>query len=59
MGVRFRDIEVRHEPTGKPYIVLYGAAKEHAERLHVDNIEVSMSHLDDNSIASVIFEKLK
>jgi holo-[acyl-carrier protein] synthase len=59
MGVRFRDIEIRHEPTGKPYIVLYGVSREVAERLHVDNIEVSMSHLDDNAIASVIFERLK
>jgi len=58
-GVRFRDIEIRHESTGKPYIVLYGASKKHAERLRVDNIEVSMSHLDDHAIASVIFEKLE
>jgi holo-[acyl-carrier protein] synthase len=57
-GVRFRDIEIRHEPTGKPYIVLYGVSKQHAERLNVHNIEVSMSHLDDNAVASVIFEKL-
>ena len=57
-GVRFRDIEIRHEPTGKPYIRLYGASEQHAKRLHVDNIEVSMSHLDDNAVASVIFEKL-
>ena len=57
-GVRFRDIEIRHEPSGKPYIRLYGASEEHARRLQVDNIEVSMSHLDDNAVASVIFEKL-
>lgn len=57
-GVRFRDIEIRHEATGKPYIMLYGISKQHAKRLQVDNIEVSMSHLDDNAVASVIFEKL-
>lgn len=57
-GVRFRDIEIRHEPTGKPYIRLYGASEQHARRLQVDNIEVSMSHLGDNAVASVIFEKL-
>jgi len=57
-GVRFRDIEIRHEPTGKPFIKLYGASEQHAKRLQVDNIEVSMSHLDDNAVASVIFEKL-
>jgi len=55
-GVRFRDIEIRHETTGKPYIMLYGISKQHAKQLKVDNIEVSMSHLDDNAVASVIFE---
>jgi len=58
-GVRFRDIEIRHESSGKPYLVLYGASEEHARRLRVDNIEVSMSHLGDHAIASVIFEKLE
>ena len=58
-GVRFRDIEIRHEPSGKPFLKLYGRSKEHARRLEVDNIEVSLSHIDDNAIASVIFEKLE
>ena len=35
------------------------ASEEHARRLRVDNIEVSMSHLGDHAIASVIFEKLE
>jgi len=55
-GVRFRDIEVRHEKSGKPYIKLYGVSKEYARKLRVDTIVVSMSHLDASSIASVIFE---
>ena len=58
-GVHFRDIEIRHEPSGKPYIRLYGASESHARRLQVDNIEVSISHLDDTAVASVIFEKLE
>jgi holo-[acyl-carrier protein] synthase len=56
-GVRFRDIEVRHEGTGKPFLLLYGVAAEFAQRLEVDNIAVSMSHLRDVVVASVIFEK--
>jgi holo-[acyl-carrier protein] synthase len=56
-GVRFRDIEVDHERSGKPFIRLYGAAREHAEKLGVDNIAVSMSHLEDLVVAAVIFEK--
>ncbi len=58
-GVHFRDIEIRHEPSGKPYIRLYGVSEAHARRLEVDNIELSISHLDDTAVASVIFEKLK
>ena len=56
-GVRFRDIEVRHERSGKPFLLLYGVAAEFAQRLEVDNIAVSMSHLRDVVVASVIFEK--
>ncbi len=56
-GVRFKDIEVHHEKSGKPFIKLYGMAKKFSEKLGVDNIVVSMSHLEDIVVASVIFEK--
>ncbi len=56
-GVRWRDIEVCHEPTGKPYLRLYGRSREIAESLGVTNIVVSMSHVDETSIASVLFER--
>jgi holo-[acyl-carrier protein] synthase len=56
-GVRFKDIEVRHERSGKPFLLLYGIAGEFAQKLGVDNIVVSMSHLRDVVVASVIFEK--
>jgi holo-[acyl-carrier protein] synthase len=55
-GVRFRDIEVRHEPSGKPYIVLYGVSRARADALGVDRIEVSMTHLEEMAAASVLFE---
>jgi holo-[acyl-carrier protein] synthase len=56
-GVRFRDIEIRHERSGKPHIILYSRAKERSAKLSVDGIAVSMSHLEDIVVASVIFEK--
>lgn len=56
-GVRFIDIEVRHERSGKPFIELNGIAKEFSEKIGVDNIVVTMSHLEDIVVASVIFEK--
>ena len=56
-GVFFRDIEVRHERSGKPYVRLSGASKDLAERLGVDSIVVSMSHLEDLVVAAAVFEK--
>jgi len=55
-GVRFIDIEVRHESSGKPYIQLYGVSKQRVETMNVNTINVSMSHLDEIATASVIFE---
>ena len=55
-GVRFVDIEVCHEKSGKPYINLYGRSKEIADKLGVKNIVVSMSHLESIVVAGVIFE---
>jgi len=55
-GVRFRDIEIKHESSGKPYVSLHGKSEEYARKLRVYNIVLSMSHLHDNAIASVIFE---
>lgn len=55
-GVRFIDIEIRHETSGKPYIRLYGISKERAREMNVDTINLSMSHLEDIATASVIFE---
>jgi holo-[acyl-carrier protein] synthase len=56
-GVFFRDIEVRHERSGKPHVRLSGASKEHAERLGADNVVVSMSHLEDLVVAAAVLEK--
>jgi len=56
-GVYFKDIEIGHEWTGKPFIKLHGRSKELAGKLGADNIIISMSHLRDVVVASVIFEK--
>lgn len=56
-GVRFKDIEIHHERSGKPYIKLYGVAKEFSKELGADSIVLSMSHLEDIVVASVILEK--
>jgi holo-[acyl-carrier protein] synthase len=56
-GVFFKDIEVRHERSGKPYVRLSGASKVFSESLGADNILVSMSHLEEIVVATAILEK--
>lgn len=55
-GVRWRDIEVKRAPGQRPTIVLHGAAREHAERLSVRHISLSITHTGNLALAEVIFE---
>ena len=55
-GVRWRDIEVVREPTGKPTLRLDGVARQVADRLGVKNISVSITHSGNQALAQVIFE---
>jgi holo-[acyl-carrier protein] synthase len=55
-GVRWRDVEVVHLPSGKPEIVLTGKALDVAQGLRVSRISVSLSHANRYVVAHVIFE---
>jgi holo-[acyl-carrier protein] synthase len=55
-GVRWVDIEVVREPTGKPTLRLSGQAGMYAEQLGVRNIAVSITHSGNTALAQVIFE---
>ncbi len=55
-GVRWTDVEVTHQPSGKPELVLRGRALELAEQLGVARMEISISHADRYAMAQVIFE---
>jgi holo-[acyl-carrier protein] synthase len=55
-GVRWRDIEVAREPSGKPTIRLEGVAREFAERLGVKHISLTITHSGNLALAQVIFE---
>ncbi len=50
------DICVRHEKSGKPFAVLTGKAKAHANALGVTNIDISISHDGEYAIAYAIME---
>ena len=55
-GVRFRDIEVRRQPGGRPTIVFHGKAAEFAAKLGAVNVALSLSHTAEQAIAQVILE---
>lgn len=55
-GVRWRDVEVTHQPSGKPELVLRGRAEELARGLGVTRAAVSISHTGRYVVAQVIFE---
>jgi holo-[acyl-carrier protein] synthase len=55
-GIRWLDVEVIHQPSGKPELVLTGRAREVARKLRVTRMSVSLSHSDRYAVALVIFE---
>lgn len=55
-GVRWRDIEVAREPSGKPTLRLEGAARQIADALGVKNISLTITHSGNLALAEVIFE---
>ena len=55
-GIRWVDIEVVRESSGKPTLRLGGEAGNRAEKLGVKNIVLSITHSADTALAEVIFE---
>ena len=55
-GVRWLDVEVTHQPSGKPELRLTGRALEVAKSLRVVRTSISISHSDRYAVAQVIFE---
>jgi holo-[acyl-carrier protein] synthase len=55
-GVRWVDLEVVRERSGRPTLALKGEAKKIADALGVKTIAVSISHTAEQAIAQVIFE---
>ena len=51
-----REIEVRHDELGKPFVALSGRARALAEEKGVKNIHLSLSHSREYALAMVILE---
>lgn len=57
-GVRWVDIEVAREPSGKPTLKLSGASRRIADHLGVTSISVTITHSGNTALAEVIFESI-
>ena len=55
-GMRWREVEVCREASGRPRIVLHGATRELAERLAVATVFVSLAHTAELASATVVLE---
>jgi holo-[acyl-carrier protein] synthase len=55
-GIRWRDLEVVRQPSGKPTLQLAGVALQIAEGLGVKNISLTITHSGNLALAEVIFE---
>jgi len=55
-GVRWRDVEVKRQPGGRPTIAFHGKAAEFAARLGAAHVALSLSHTAEQAIAQVILE---
>ncbi len=54
--VRLSDIEILSEENGRPYVRLYGSAKETADRLGVTKVHLSLSYEDNYAVAFAVAE---
>lgn len=55
-GVRWVDLEVVRERSGRPTMSISGEAGKIAERLGVKRIALSITHTETQALAQVIFE---
>jgi holo-[acyl-carrier protein] synthase len=55
-GVRWLDVEVVNQASGKPELVLRGRAEELSRALGVTRTGISISHADHYAVVQVVFE---
>lgn len=57
-GFSWLEMEVRHEPSGAPYLQVSGKVAQFLAAQKVARIHLSISHSKENAIAQVILETL-
>lgn len=53
-GIGWQDIEVLAEKNGKPYVKMQGGAGEHARRIGIDEVLITISHCRTYATATAI-----
>lgn len=55
-GFSLRDIEIRRDELGKPFVILHNLAREIAEGFGDYTVHLSISHGRDNAVAYAVLE---
>ena len=55
-GVRWVDLEVVRQKSGRPMLELHGVARQIADQLGVKHIAMTITHTESQALAQVIFE---
>ena len=55
-GMKWRDIEILAEPSGKPLVNLHGNTRDKALNLGLDNLAISLSDSREFAVAFVVGE---
>lgn len=53
----WRDIDIQKKPSGEPFVVLSGHAKELADRRDVRKVWITLSHTEDHAMAEIVIER--
>ena len=53
-GIRWQDIEISSQTSGRPLVCLHGGARDHAKRLVIDEVLITISHCRAYATATAI-----
>lgn len=56
-GIKWTDIEVCNEPSGRPRVRVYGKVREWTEKHNVGRIEATISHDTEYSVGQILLLK--
>ena len=52
----WRDIDIRKKPSGEPFLIFSGGAKELAQQRGVTTALITLSHTEQHAMATVVLE---